>query len=240
MTVNDSILVDIMAEQHAMHDDAADQRLLDDAKALAQGGSSIADYTEKAITIYIKARGHKNLKHYPEFYFKEMFRSGLSPEIKALIPAITNSTDFIDYTEMALTIGVPLERAAAATLPPPTKKETPGESAITIIKLFQADPSDNFKTASKVLDMGLVNLSKVKLGKKNVGVLREMVKEIGNKYSDKAEEQFNQVPILERTDTIEIGILVRQLVLYKKELADNAKYNAKKELADKAEMAPAA
>ena len=238
-------LLDDAADQRALLDDAADQRALDDAKALVQGGSSIENYIKKATTICNGRLAHKNLKHYPEFFFIEMFRSGLSTEIKARIPAITDSTDFTAYTKMALNnttmalnIGIPLESAAAATLPPPTKKETPGESTIkketpgewtiNIIKLFQADPSDIFETANKVLDIGLVNLSTVKLGKKNVGVLRDMVGKVGTKYSDRAQEKFKQLPNHERTDKTEIGILVRELVLYKNRLADNAKYNAKK------------
>jgi hypothetical protein len=110
--IHASSLVDIMA----------DQRALDDAKALVQGGSSIKNYIIQATTIYNGRLAHKNLKHYPEFYFMEMFRSGLSPEIKARLPAITDSTYFTAYTSLALTIGVPLESAAAATLPPPTRR----------------------------------------------------------------------------------------------------------------------
>jgi hypothetical protein len=110
--IHASSLVDIMA----------DQRALDDAKALMQGGSSIKNYIVQATTIYNGRLAHKNLKHYPEFYFIEMFRSGLNPEIKARLPAITDSTYFTTYTSLALTIGVPLEGAAASTLPPPTRR----------------------------------------------------------------------------------------------------------------------
>ena len=69
-----------------------------------------------------------------------------------------------------------------------TKKKAPGEETIQILKLFQTDLSDTPKTVDQVidqvLDLGLVKLGTVKLGKKNVDVLRNMVTKVGPEYID--------------------------------------------------------
>ena len=65
---------------------------------------------------------------------------------------------------------------------PTHKEEICGELTIKIFTRFKADASDISNTAILVLDLGLLTLGTVKLGKKNLDVLQAMVTKAGPKY----------------------------------------------------------
>ena len=115
------------------------------------------------------------------------------------------------------------------------KKETRGEWTIKILTLFKADASDISNTAILVLDFGLVTLSTVKLLKKNVDVLRKMVRHVGAEFEGMANDKQKELKKkgdklgkkLASEDTMK-GFLVYELIRYKRRLSSNAKNDAKK------------
>ena len=104
-----------------LHDRLADQRLLDDWAKLQQGNLSIKEFAEKTTRMYGMKNNHPALSTYPEFYFVDVFKRAVNPEIKSLLRITDPSTTLASITAEALNIGVPLEASGflrqASTFP---------------------------------------------------------------------------------------------------------------------------
>jgi len=147
----------------------------------------------------------------------------------------------------------------------PQQPATPTPGPIYILKLFQSETGDVSDTARQVLEGDLLAISKVKLSKKDVGVLRNMVEIVGLDYVNNVDfkmidvaRKMQKVKDEVKDDLIKLGIngvdilvdeiianfktaieklfYVNELTRYKKRLS----YKAKKDLAAEAAVAQAA
>ena len=98
------------------------------------------------------------------------------------------------------------------------KEETRGERTIKIFTRFKADASDISNTAILVLDLGLLTLGTVKLGKKDLDVLQAMVNVIPGPYRGNVVRKMVNVGLMmeeledpEHSGNTNVGVL-REMV----------------------------
>jgi hypothetical protein len=117
----------------------------------------------------------------------------------------------------------------------PQQPATPTPGPIYILKLFQSETGDVSDTARQVLEGDLLAISKVKLSKKDVGVLRNMVEIVGLDYVNNVDfkmidvaRKMQKVKDEVKDDLIKLGINGVDMMFLVDEIIANLKTEIEK------------